>query len=66
MGSTPIPSSSGAPIDFHVYLKQHIREVTAQSYLKRLKKIERITELDNTENVKNIICMGFSPNIAGL
>jgi hypothetical protein len=56
MGSTPIPSSTIAQIDFHVYLKQHIREVTAQSYFKRLKRLERITDLDNSENVKNIIC----------
>jgi hypothetical protein len=56
MGSTPIPSSMTVYIDFHQYLKQHIREVTVVSYLKRLDRLSRITDLDNTENVKNIIC----------
>jgi len=43
-------------IDFRQYLKQHIREVTVVSYLKRLDRLSRITNLDDTENVKNIIC----------
>jgi len=56
MGSTPIPSSTLAHIDFRLYLKQHIREVTVVSYLKRLQRLSRITNLDNPEQVKNIIC----------
>jgi len=56
MGSIPIPSSTLAHIDFRQFLKQHIREVTVDSYVKRLKRLSRITDLDNAENVKNIIC----------
>jgi integrase len=56
MGSIPIPSSTLAHIDFRLYLKQHIREVTVVSYLKRLNRLARITDLDNVENIKNIIC----------
>jgi hypothetical protein len=56
MGSIPIPSSTLASIDFHKYLKQHVREVTVVSYLKRSSRLSRLTDLDNVENIKNIIC----------
>ena len=44
-----------AHIKFQVYLKQHIKEVTVSSYVKRLKIISKITDLDNTKNAKNAI-----------
>jgi len=37
-------------IDFRHFLKQHIREVTADSCLKRLQRLSRITNLDDTDS----------------
>ena len=43
-------------IDFMVYLKQNIREVTAITYVKRLRLLNKIGNLNETEKIKNIIC----------
>jgi integrase len=56
VGSIPIPSSTLAHIDFLNYLRQHIRECTAKTYLKRLTRLAKIGNLDNPEQMKNLIC----------
>jgi integrase len=56
MGSTPIPSSMLAHIDFQQYLRQNIRECTAETYLKRLNRLAKIGNLANPEQIKNLIC----------
>jgi integrase len=56
MGSTPIPSSTTAHIDFRDFLQQHIRSVTVDAYLCRLERLSRICNLNNPEKVKSIIC----------
>ena len=38
------------------YLKQHIREVTVPSYLKRLELLGKVGNLDNPEQIKTLIC----------
>ncbi len=43
-------------IDFPIYLRQHIREVTVNTYLKRIGRLAKIGNLENTEQIKNIIC----------
>jgi integrase len=44
------------PTAYHDYLLQHIREVTAKTYVKRLSRMSRVGNLDNTEQIKNLIC----------
>lgn len=41
---------------FADYLHQHIRAVTVDSYLKRLKLLSKFGDLQNPELIKNIIC----------
>jgi integrase len=52
----PSPALCPEDIEFRTYLKQHIREVTTVSYIKRLTRLSKIANLNNTEQVKNIIC----------
>jgi hypothetical protein len=56
MGSTPIPSSTTEPIDILKYLRQNIRECTAETYVKRLQILSKIGNLDSPEQIKSLIC----------
>jgi integrase len=38
------------------YLQQYVREVTAKTYVRRLKTLSKTVDLDDPEKVKNIIC----------
>jgi hypothetical protein len=42
MGSIPIPSSTTEHIDFQQYLRQHIRECTSETYIKRIGRLAKI------------------------
>jgi integrase len=52
----PSPAFLLEHTDFLNYLRQHIREVTANAYIDRLRRLNRIGNLDNPEQIKNLIC----------
>jgi integrase len=41
---------------FENYLKQHVREVTAKTYVKRLRILSKLGDLDDTNRIKTLIC----------
>jgi integrase len=41
---------------FENYLKEHVREVTAKTYVKRLKILSKLGDLDDTDRIKTLIC----------
>jgi hypothetical protein len=40
---------------FENYLKQHVREVTAKTYFKRMRILSKLEDLDDTEKMKTLI-----------
>ena len=55
MGSIPIPSSTTEHIDFLVYLRQHIRECTSETYIKRIGRLAKVGDADNQNRVVALV-----------
>ncbi|MFB3889882.1 MAG: tyrosine-type recombinase/integrase [Candidatus Bathyarchaeia archaeon] len=58
MGSNPIPcTTTYTPrTEFLEYLKQHVREVTAHGYLRKIKRLSKLGNIDDPARMKVLIC----------
>jgi len=57
VGSNPTPPvSNSTHYQFEKYLKQYMREITAKSYLKRVKFLSKLGNIDNADQIKTLIC----------
>ncbi len=42
--------------EYHMFLLQHVREVTAKTYIKRLKVLMKLGDINNPDKIKTLIC----------
>lgn len=56
MGSNPTPRALTCTHRFFQYLLQHVREVTAKTYVKKLRILGKLGDIDDTDRIKTLIC----------
>jgi integrase len=58
VGSNPTPPAAASTHpQFETYLKQYMREITAKSYVKRVRFLSKLGDLNDTEKIKTLICI---------
>jgi integrase len=53
---TPFEAYGLNPVDFEKFLLLHAREVTAITYIKRLKVLAKLGDINNPDKIKTLIC----------